>query len=41
MNAVAPTNYTAHILPFTLMLATGMFLIPVMLSSKRRKKEED
>ncbi len=40
-NAVSPTGYTARVLPFAMMLACGLFLIPVTLSGKRRKKEEN
>ncbi len=37
----APTGFSARIRPFALMLVLGLFLIPVMQSSRRRKKEED
>ena len=41
LKAVSPTGYHANILPYALMLAVGLFLFPVVLSGRRRRKKAD
>ena len=41
LNASAPTGISFRHLPYILLLALGMLLIPVTFSARKRKKEEN